>query len=79
MNANIAVIYAGDPTAVAEAVGEAAGDLVAQVRVLQIASSEGGDDEGAHPRPQLHDLEWADGIACGTPLASGVPAETLMR
>lgn len=74
MSANVAVIYAGDLAAVAEAFGEAAGHFGA-ARVLRVA-------EGAQPGHAdagLNDLEWADGIAFGTPAGEGTPAPELMR
>lgn len=78
MSANIAVIYAGDLDAVAEAFGEAAQHLSAQVRLLTLANDEHGRDGGLHARAGLRDLQWADGIAFGTPVGDGAPAPTLM-
>ena len=36
-------------------------------------------DGAAHAQADLIDLEWADGIALGTPIGDGVPAPALMR
>ncbi len=76
MSGNIAVIYAGELGAVAEAFGEAAAHLAAQVRVLRVGE---GNGRAGVPPAALGDLEWADGIAFGTPIGDGTPAALLMR
>ena len=79
MSGNVAVIYAGELAAVAEAFGEAAAHLAARVRVLRVGGGEGNERAGGGPRAGLGDLEWADGIAFGTPIGDGAPAALLMR
>ena len=79
MSGNIALIYAGDLEPVAEVFGDAAAHLAAHVRLLRIAKHEEEQTEAAHPRPELRDLEWADGIAFGTPAGDGAPTPGLMR
>jgi NAD(P)H dehydrogenase (quinone) len=74
LSVNVAVIYTGDLEAVAEAFGEASGRFGA-VRVLRLA---GGAQRG-HADAGIGDLEWADGIAFGTPGGEGAPAPELMR
>lgn len=78
MSANVAVIYAGDLGAVAEAFGEAAKRLSAQVRLLTLVNGEHGGNGAIHTRAGLRDLQWADGIAFGTPVGDGAPAPALM-
>ena len=78
MSGNIAVIYTGDLEPVAQAFGEAAGHLAARVRLLRLAARETPAAEAVHERPTLRDLEWADGIAFGTPIGDGAPAPELM-
>lgn len=78
MSANIAVIYAGDLDAVAEAFGEAAGQLSANVRLLTIADHGAARDGLPYTEARLRDLEWADGIAFGTPVGDGAPDPALM-
>lgn len=79
MSGNIAVIYAGDLAAIAEAFGEAAGRVAARGRVLHLGCDDGVRSDQAHEPPELGDLEWADGIAFGTPAGTGTPAPRLMR
>ncbi len=76
MSANIAVIYTGDLAAVAEAFAEAAAHLAAGIRLLHLDGEVGNSTPGS---PTLHDLEWADGIAFGTPAGDGAPAPELTR
>lgn len=78
MSVNIVVTYRGDLRDVAEALGEAAEHLSARVRVLWVPS-ESDQRGGAHPDVSFRDLEWADGIAFGTPVGDGHPAGALMR
>ena len=79
MSRNIAVIYPGDLAAVAEAFGEAAGHLATGVRLLRVGEDESDARADGYPRAGLGDLEWADGIAFGTPIGDGSPAAILMR
>ena len=79
MSGNIALIYAGNLGPVAAAFGEAAGHVAARVRVLQLAEADAAGPEGLRDQPSLRDLEWADGIAFGTPISDGEPAPALMR
>jgi NAD(P)H dehydrogenase (quinone) len=76
---NIAVIYAGDLAAVAEAFGEAAGHIATDVRLLQLVADDDVRVSAPDPTAELADLEWADGIAFGTPVDDGSPAPLLMR
>jgi hypothetical protein len=79
VSGNIAVIYARDPTEVARAFAQAAAHLAADVRLMRLVEGEtsGG---GARDRwPTLRDLEWANGIAFGTPFGDGAPVPELMR
>jgi NAD(P)H dehydrogenase (quinone) len=77
MSGNIAVIYTGNLAAVAETFGEAAAHLAAEVRVLCL-EAERAPAQREHRPPNLDDLEWADGIAFGTPIGGGTPAPDLM-
>jgi NAD(P)H dehydrogenase (quinone) len=77
MSGRIAVIYTGDLAAVADVFAEAAGHVATQVRTARL----GDIDEtktSAHPPADLSQLEWADGVAFGTPAARGRPAPALM-
>ncbi len=77
MSGNIVVIYAGDLAEAADALAEAAGHLSARVRVLTVAGGENEDGTSSSAVPG--DLEWADGIAFGTPVGDGAPAPALMQ
>jgi NAD(P)H dehydrogenase (quinone) len=79
VSGNIAVIYAGDLEPVAEAFSEAARHLAARVRLLRLAASDTAAEGAPRERAALRDLEWADGIAFGTPIGDGHPARELMR
>jgi NAD(P)H dehydrogenase (quinone) len=79
VSGNIAVIYTGELAAVAEAFGTAAGHLAARVRLLRVSADERVESGGADRHAGLGDLEWADGIAFGTPIGDGAPAPILMR
>lgn len=79
MSANIVVIYAGDLAEVAQAFGQAAGHLAADVRLMRLVEGETPGGGARDRRPALRDLEWANGIAFGTPLGDGAPAPELMR
>ena len=79
MSGNIAVIYAGDLAAMAETFGEAAAHLASRVRLLGVGGDQSDERADADPRADLGDLEWADGIAFGTPIGGGAPAPILMR
>ena len=77
MSGRIAVIYTGDLAAIADVFAEAAGHVATQVRTARL----GDIDEtktSAHRQADLSQLEWADGIAFGTPVAHGRPARALM-
>lgn len=78
MSANVAVIYTGAMRDVAEVFGEAAGHLAARVRLLRVSEDEGEESASADPLAGLGDLEWADGIAFGTPIGDGHPARALI-
>jgi NAD(P)H dehydrogenase (quinone) len=78
MSANVAAIYAGDLGSVAEAFGEAAQHLSAEVRLLTVADAGGAGVGSLHAEASLRDLEWADGIAFGTPVGDGAPDPALM-
>lgn len=75
MSSNIVVIYSAGLEAVAEAFGASAAHLAANVRLLPLVDDSTGARRG---RPDLHVLEWADGIAFGTPIGDGDPAPALM-
>lgn len=76
MSANVAVIYSGtDVREVAEAFGEAAQEVSANVRLLRVSGDDTGPD---HPDATFADLEWADGIGFGTPVAPGRPSPALV-
>jgi NAD(P)H dehydrogenase (quinone) len=75
---NLAVIYAGDLVSVAEAFATAAHHVSAVVRVRAL-DEDRRPHTAAHPPADLADLEWADGIAFGTPIGAGSPAPSLMR
>jgi NAD(P)H dehydrogenase (quinone) len=80
VSGNVAVIYSCELDAVAQAFAEAAGHLATHVRVLRLAGAhDQADDGGSDRRPELTDLEWADGIAFGTPIGDGAPDAELMR
>ena len=74
---NLAVIYAGDLVSVAEAFAAAARDVSGAVRVRALEEDR-RRHTAAHPPAELADLEWADGIAFGTPIGDGSPAPSLM-
>jgi NAD(P)H dehydrogenase (quinone) len=78
LSANIAVIYAGDLQQVAAAFGEAPEHLSARVRLLRVSGEKNDVSSGAHREVTFEDLDWADGIAFGTPLGPGNPAVELM-
>jgi NAD(P)H dehydrogenase (quinone) len=88
LSANVAVIYVDSGTVlreVARSVGEAAQSLSAHVRLLRIDEhrrADGaphGDGGGtADPEATTADLEWADGIAFGTPARADEPSPALM-
>jgi NAD(P)H dehydrogenase (quinone) len=78
LSANIAVIYAGDLQQVAAAFCEAPEHLSARVRLLRVSGEKNDVSSGAHREVTFEDLDWADGIAFGTPLGPGHPAVELM-
>lgn len=78
MSGNIAVIYAGDLTLLAKAFAEAASHIAFEARFVHL--DERIDDPSVLPaHAYLPHLEWADGIAFGTPTGEGVPSPALMR
>lgn len=82
MSANIAIIYSGELREIAQAFGDAAARLSAQVRLLRVSGDQSGQSAqsaDADPQAELRDLEWADGIAFGTPIDAGLPAPALVR
>lgn len=78
MSSNIAVIYTSDLEEVASVFGEAAGHLARSVRLLSLADSRDTGAGTQQTEPDLRILEWADGIALGTPIGDGRPAGRLM-
>ncbi len=78
MSANIAVIYNGNLHEVAAAFGEAAEHLSARVRLLRVSGGKDDDISGTNRDANFNDLDWADGIAFGTPVGDGHPAAALM-
>jgi NAD(P)H dehydrogenase (quinone) len=79
MSANVAILYSGaDLREVAEAFGEAAEDLSASVRLLRVPGGDRGQSSGDPPEATFADLEWADGIAFGTPVGAGHPSPALI-
>lgn len=77
MSTNIAVVYCGNVRDVATVFGEVAEQLSAHVRVLWVPGHHDGRG-GADPDASFADLEWADGIAFGTPIGDGTPSAALM-
>jgi len=77
VSANIAVVYCGNVHDVATVFGEVAERLSAYVRVLWVPGHHDARG-GAHPDASFADLEWADGIAFGTPVGDGTPSAALM-
>ena len=77
MSGRIAVIYTNDVAAVANVFAEAAGHVATQVRTARIGDVD-EKETSTHPQADLSQLEWADGIAFGTPVARGRPAPVLM-
>lgn len=75
---NLAVIYAGDLVLVAQEFAAAARNVSSAVRVRAL-DADRRPHTAAHPPAELADLEWADGIAFGTPIGAGSPAPSLMR
>ena len=77
MSANVAITYSGaDLRDVAEAFAEGAQEITATVRVRRVPGADVG--ARAHQEATFGDLEWADGIAFGTPIGLGRPAAELM-
>ena len=89
----IAVVYysaTGNIAAMANAIGEGAASVGAEVRVRRVAETAPADAIASNPKWQAHfdemaneplatldDLEWADGIALGSPTRFGGPASQL--
>ncbi len=77
MSANVAITYSGaDLRDVAEAFAGGARETSATIRLRRVPGGEPGSR--AHPDATLADIEWADGIAFGTPIGGGRPAAELM-
>jgi NAD(P)H dehydrogenase (quinone) len=90
---NIAIVYysaTGNIAAMANAIGEGAASVGAEVRVRRVAETGPADAIDSNPKWQAHfdemaneplatldDLEWADGIALGSPTRFGGPASQL--
>lgn len=78
MSANIVIIYCGpNLRSVAKAFAGAAEHLGARTKLLRVPEA-AGEDPASHPDAAFADLEWADGIAFGTPIGDGRPAPALM-
>jgi len=76
MSAKIALIFSSASVLeVAEAMADAAESLSAEVRLRRVPGADGPADHG---EATLDDLEWADGIGFGTPVAPGHPSAALM-
>ena len=89
----IAIVYysaTGNIAAMANAIGEGAASVGAEVRVRRVAETAPADAIASNPKWQAHfdemaneplatldDLEWADGIALGSPTRFGGPASQL--
>jgi len=90
---NIAIVYysaTGNIAAMAKAIGEAAASVGAEVRVRRVTETAPAEAIASNPKWQeffdtsagepvatLEDLEWADGIALGSPTRFGGPASQL--
>jgi NAD(P)H dehydrogenase (quinone) len=90
---NIAIVYysaTGNIAAMAHAIGEGAASIGAEVRVRRVAETAPVEAIASNPKWQAHfdemanepiatleDLEWADGIALGSPTRFGGPASQL--
>ena len=90
---NIAIVYysaTGNIAAMANAIGEGAASAGAEVRVRRVAETAPAEAIASNPKWQAHfdemanepiatldDLEWADGIALGSPTRFGGPASQL--
>ena len=78
MSGNVAVIYAGDLDVLANVFAEEALHLAREVRVVHL-DARGGPSIETQSQTALRHLEWADGVALGTPTGPGIPAPALMR
>jgi NAD(P)H dehydrogenase (quinone) len=79
VSANIAVIYSGaELRDVAAAFGAEAERRSAGVRVRRFPGDGASGGAQEHEEATLSDVRWADGIAFGTPVASGRPSPALM-
>jgi NAD(P)H dehydrogenase (quinone) len=90
---NIAIVYysaTGNIAAMAHAIGEGAASIGAEVQVRRVAETAPVEAIASNPKWQAHfdemanepiatleDLEWADGIALGSPTRFGGPASQL--
>lgn len=77
MSGRIAVIYTSDLGEIADVFADAAAHLASQVHTARLTEPDSVTDR-AHPRADLSLIEWADGIAFGTPSSDGCPAVELM-
>lgn len=77
MSGHIAVIYAGDIAPVANVFAEAASHFATRVQMAHLDDDTAGGSTAAAAHIPL--LEWADGIAFGTPSSSETPAPALMK
>lgn len=89
----IAIVYysaTGNIAAMAKAISEGAASVGAEVRVRRVAETAPAEAIASNPKWQAHfdemanepiatldDLEWADGIALGSPTRFGGPASQL--
>jgi NAD(P)H dehydrogenase (quinone) len=53
--------------------------VATQVRTARLGDLDEAEAASAHPQADLSKLEWADGIAFGTPAGQGHPAPALME
>ncbi|MGH9055567.1 MAG: flavodoxin family protein [Acidimicrobiales bacterium] len=78
MSGRVAVMYSGDLAEVADAFAAGAAHVATQVRMARLADNDDATG-GPQMRADLALLEWADGIAFGTPGNEIGPAPELMR
>lgn len=76
MSGRVAVIYTGELEATANLFAEAASHVATHVRTARLGDSD--NSTSSTPNPDISMLEWADGIAFGTPSCPGHPAKALM-
>lgn len=78
MSGRVAVIYSGDLAPLANLFAEAASNVATQVRLAGLGDLHTAGTS-APPEADISLLNWADGIAFGTPSSSGHPAPELME